>query len=69
MQQKNLIIFIALCLLTLVGWPLLMNRLWPPRPRAVLPPVGVRVDLLAQLSALPLRFPELTIDPSKVRVR
>src|SRR5437588_692202 len=27
MQQKNLVLFIALCLLILVGWPMLMNQL------------------------------------------
>jgi YidC/Oxa1 family membrane protein insertase len=61
MQQKNLVLFIALCLLILIGWPLLMNKIFPPRPRLneaeqtasrALPP-GVRKDLLAWLSCVP----------------
>jgi YidC/Oxa1 family membrane protein insertase len=62
MQQKNLLLFIALCALLLFGWPWLMNRIWGPKQRRNegqqidhrLPPTGVRRDLLAQLSAVPI---------------
>jgi YidC/Oxa1 family membrane protein insertase len=30
MQQKNLLIFIVLCLFILIGWGTLQNALWPP---------------------------------------
>jgi YidC/Oxa1 family membrane protein insertase len=30
MQQKNLLVFIVLCILILVGWGMLQNALWPP---------------------------------------
>ncbi len=32
MQAKNLLIFIAVCLLILFGWPYLERTLWPPPP-------------------------------------
>src|SRR4051794_9380283 len=59
MQQKNLALFIALCVLVLFGWPLLRQQLFPiPQPNegqktARLPPEGVRRDLLAGLSNIP----------------
>jgi YidC/Oxa1 family membrane protein insertase len=53
MQQKNLVLFIALCLLILVGWPMLMNQIWKPKTPAALPPPTVRKDLLAWLSPIP----------------
>jgi YidC/Oxa1 family membrane protein insertase len=53
MQQKNLVVFIALSLLILIGWPLLVNRIWPPKPPGIMPPQSVRQDLLARLSGVP----------------
>jgi YidC/Oxa1 family membrane protein insertase len=58
MQQKNLFIFLFLCLVILIGWPMLMRVLFQ-RPateqtKAHLPPESVRRDLLAHLSAVPL---------------
>jgi YidC/Oxa1 family membrane protein insertase len=59
MQQKNLVLFIALCMLLLFGWPWLMQRIWGPKPprhdgqQAGIVPPGVRRDLLTQLSTVP----------------
>ena len=33
MQQKNFVIFIITCLVIMVGWMWLQERIWPPRPR------------------------------------
>ena len=40
-QQKNLILFIILTVLILVGWQQLSSRLWPPRPRPIPEPTTV----------------------------
>src|SRR6266404_8718944 len=34
MQQKNLVVFIVLCIVILVGWSWLQNQLWPPPKKA-----------------------------------
>ena len=35
MQQKNLIVFIVLCILILVGWGALQNAIWPPPQKKI----------------------------------
>jgi len=32
-QHKNLLLFVVLSLLILVGWTAIQNTLWPPPPR------------------------------------
>src|SRR5438876_4909671 len=35
MQQKNILLFLALTFLVLLGWQALTIRLWPPKPRPI----------------------------------
>src|SRR5690349_17110857 len=38
MPRKNLVLFVVLSFLILIGWPVLQRWLWPPPPRQPKPP-------------------------------
>src|SRR5438093_2112194 len=46
MRTSNLVIFFVLLLAIMFGWPLLMNRLWPPKPK---PPIAEEYARYARL--------------------
>src|SRR5262245_55747940 len=60
-QQLNLILFVVLSSLIIVGWTILRPLIWPPPPKAVTPPP--KVDPTATALSDILGHPAVAADP------